>query len=450
MTDLNFTGTPTNDVINGSENGDIINGLSGDDQLFGAAGDDQLFGAEGSDLLVGDAGNDIVVGDAGNDRIVWNNGDGSDITLGGSGEDVNEINGAAEAGDRLVLKARGSIAQFNRTNLGRFQIDSGGVETVEVNALGGGDTLKVEDLSGTEIQQVLYSAGDGNDRLRGKEANVSFIADGGAGDDILAGGSQNDRIGGGDGNDKLMGEGGNDVLVGDGGSDEMNGGDGNDLMIWNNGDGSDLMKGDGGNDTGLINGAEAGDEFELRGQGKQAFFQRTNLGAFAINMRETETVEVNGLAGDDRLLVSALSQTEAQRVVFKGGDGNDELDASSSDTSIIGEGGMGDDTLLGGSADDILNGGAGNNRLAGGAGADTFIVGLSGFTVIDDFDFAQGDTIQLDSTMLADNGLGSTEDVRSALSYDNSSSALSYNGSQIAIIENLADKFDINSQLTIA
>jgi hypothetical protein len=60
---------------------------------------------------------------------------------------------------------------------------------------------------------------------------------------------------------------------------------------------------------------------------------------------------------------------EVQRLVFLGGDGNDQFTNLTAVQSTA-EGGRGDDVLQGGSGNDILDGGEGNDTLRGGSGND--------------------------------------------------------------------------------
>ena len=87
------------------------------------------------------------------------------------------------------------------------------VEQFEINGLGGDDTLTVQDLTGTDVQQVIFNGADGNDSLDASLASVSLIADGGEGEDTLLGGSANDTLVGGNGNNIYTGGAGADVFV---------------------------------------------------------------------------------------------------------------------------------------------------------------------------------------------------------------------------------------------
>ena len=189
------------------------------------------------------------------------------------------------------------------------------------------------------------------------------------GDDVLPGGAQNDTITGADGND---------VLAGLDGNDDLNGGVGNDIIVWNNGDGSDLMDGGADTDVQVVNGALAdADEFRVdAGAGGAAVFQRVNLVPFALTMDAVETLDVRGLGGDDRFIVGNLGGTDLQQVAFRGGAGNDWLDASATATPLLAFGEDGNDILYGGTGDDFIDGGAGADTIVYGAGGgrDTVVV----------------------------------------------------------------------------
>nr|MDJ0593282.1 hypothetical protein [Pleurocapsa sp. MO_226.B13] len=190
--------------------------------------------------------------------------------------------------------------------LGPFTVDTDNVEQFEINGLGGDDTLTVQDLSGTDVQQVFFTGGAGSDILDASHTFVDVVAFGGEDDDTLTAGA------------------GNDELIGDTGDDYKIGGAGDDRFIWNNGDGSDINEGDDGYDIAEINGAaEAGDEFKLGANGDRALFERVNLGPFTIDADNVEEFEINGLGGDDTLTIRDLSGTDVSQVSFDGGDGDD-------------------------------------------------------------------------------------------------------------------------------
>jgi Ca2+-binding RTX toxin-like protein len=207
-----------------------------------------------------------------------------------------------------------------------------------------------------------------------------------SGDDILPGTADadtitglegNDVLAGLDGDDALNGGTGNDVHVGGRGSDTILGETENDTFIWNNGDGSDTMDGGADTDTQVVNGAPAaGDEFRVDASAESAVFQRVNLGPFSLTMDNVETLDVRGLGADDIFTVNDLRGTDLSLVIFRGGAGNDLLDAENTTTSLIAFGEDGDDTLGGGSGNDLINGGAGADTIIYHGGVDVVTIEL--------------------------------------------------------------------------
>jgi Ca2+-binding RTX toxin-like protein len=187
-----------------------------------------------------------------------------------------------------------------------------------------------------------YYNGTSGDDYKDYTGNQKLAAYGYGGNDFIWGNNGDDYIDGGAGNDTLRGWYGNDSIFGGAGNDSLYGEVGNDLLVG--GDGNDNLFGGLGNDR------------------------------------------LFGDAGNDNLY---------------GGDGNDYL---------VGE--FGNDTLFGGNGNDRLNGYGDtvNNdsqfdNLYGGNGADTFVLGGSGgayynetgdgYAVIKDFDWREGDKIEV-------------------------------------------------------
>jgi hypothetical protein len=129
-----------------------LHGNGGDDSLTGGLGAETFKGDGGDDVVVGGKGNDIAQLDGGNDTFVWNNGDGSDTIEGNGGNDTMVFNGAAGA-ENVTISANGSRLKFFRTQ-GNVTMDTNNVETVDFNAVGGADTVDVQDLSATDVRQV--------------------------------------------------------------------------------------------------------------------------------------------------------------------------------------------------------------------------------------------------------------------------------------------------------
>ena len=129
-----------------------IAGNNGDDTLLGGSGAETFFGGRGDDLVDGNGGVDTAFLGKGDDVFVWDPGDASDVVEGEQGSDTMVFNGAG--GDELLTaKANGSRVLFTR-NLGNIVMDLDGIETIDVRALGGSDTITVDDVRGTDLERV--------------------------------------------------------------------------------------------------------------------------------------------------------------------------------------------------------------------------------------------------------------------------------------------------------
>ena len=282
----------------------VVNGLGGNDTLSGGAlvglidlsldggaGDDALNGGNGNDSLTGGIGNDTVDGNqgidvglmgTGNDTFIWDPGDGSDVVEGGADQDTLRFNGSAAA-EVFTMSANGSRLAFAR-NIGNIAIDVDDVETVTVNALGGVDSVTVNDLSATDVGSVDVDLGVGGVgdtavdsvtvnatnnanavRISGasggvtvlspylvvgivdaEPANDTLTVNASTGADVvsastLASTSVVLTLNGNTGDDVLRGSQGGDTINGDSGNDHISAGDGNDVI-------------DGGADTDTIDG----------------------------------------------------------------------------------------------------------------------------------------------------------------------------------------------------
>ena len=258
--------------------------------LNGGDGDDTLYGGAGNDTVSGGRGNDVAHLGAGNDSFSWNPGEGSDTVEGDAGTDSLLFNGS-NASEKMDLSADGDHMRLFR-DVANITMDLHQVEQVNVNTLGGSDTITVNDLSGSGVDQVHLdlagtlggSTGDGNtdvinllgtsgsDHIKLSMHDGALVIDGlsaqvvvghfEAGDQVhlfgLGGDDVIDASGlgadgpalffdGGQGNDILLGGGGNDTLLGGDGDDVLQGAAGEDLL--DGGNGEDILIGGAGNDT---------------------------------------------------------------------------------------------------------------------------------------------------------------------------------------------------------
>ena len=338
-----------------------VDGGAGNDTITGGDGNDTLIGGDGNDTIIGGRGNDTAFLGAGNDTFVWNPGDGSDVVEGQGGVDTLQFNGS-NVNENINLSANGSRLRLGR-DVGNVTMDVNGVEQVNVVALGGADTLTVNDLSGTGVTNVNLDlagtpgsgTGDGQadtvivngtahaDAVQITGSGTSYTVAGlpalvavqgseGANDQLVVnalggndsvtaaglpatvvgltvdGGTGNDTITGGDGNDMLIGGDGNDTIIGGRGNDVAFLGAGNDTFTWNPGDGSDTVEGQAGTDTLQFNGSNANENIDLSANGSRLRLVR-DVGNVTMDVNGVEQVNVAALGGADTLTVNDLSGT---------------------------------------------------------------------------------------------------------------------------------------------
>lgn len=369
-------GTTETLVLNANGGDDTITAGTGLSALIkltldGGAGNDTINGGDGADILIGGDGNDFIDGNrgadtaflgAGDDTFRWDPGDGSDIVEGQDGTDTLLFNGA-NIGESFDASANGGRARFTR-DVGNIVMDIDGVETIDVNALGGADKVTVNDLTGTDVKMVAIdlagtlggttgdagadtvtvngtSGGDTIDILGAgtslsvaglpavvnitniEGANDQLIVNGLGGDDTISaatlaagvtiltidGGAGNDTINGSNGVDILIGGDGNDVIDGNRGNDQASLGAGDDTFIWDPGDGSDTIDGQDGADVLDFNGANVAESIDISANGDHARFFR-DVAAITMDLDNVETIHFDALGGADTIVVGDLSGTD--------------------------------------------------------------------------------------------------------------------------------------------
>lgn len=198
-----FVGTEDRDVITPTtiSPGVVITPAGAD-----LTGDDRIRSLAGNDRVEGDSGNDVALLGDGNDRVIWNPGDGDDTAIGGSGTDTLEFNGSDDAELMTITMLDNGGFRFFR-DLGDITVDTRRVERVEVNALGGNDTIdgSAQTRSNVELEidggagRDSLTGGAGDDSLTGEKGRDTFIFQPGTGDDRVLdftddNGAQDDRI----------------------------------------------------------------------------------------------------------------------------------------------------------------------------------------------------------------------------------------------------------------
>ena len=415
----------------------MIDAGDGNDTVLGGIGAENLLGGEGNDTLDGNGGNDRALLGAGDDTFVWDPGDGSDVVEGEAGADTMRFNGANVA-EQVELSANGNRLRFFRTQA-NITMDTAGVERVDFNALGGIDTVTVNDLAGTDVSSLnvdLAAAAGGGDSasdrvvVNGAAANDAIAVSGNAsgvavsglrasvaiqhhepGDELvvaglggndaisastlaaqaialtLDGGAGDDTIAGGQGIETLVGADGNDTLDGNAGNDRALLGAGDDTFVWDPGDGSDVVEGEAGADTMRFNGANVAEQVELSANGNRLRFFRTQAN-ITMDTAGVERVDFNALGGADLVTVNDLTGT----------------DVGSVNVDLAGTlGGAGGDAAV---DKVVVNGTAGNDTIAvRGDASGVDVAGLRAAVAI---------RHQEPSDVLAVNGLGGDDDISAA------------------------------------
>jgi Ca2+-binding RTX toxin-like protein len=332
-----------------------LDGGAGNDTLVGGSGAERFLGGPGNDVVRGGRGNDLAFLGDGDDTFVWNPGDASDVVEGEGGRDTLGFNGA-NIGEHIEVSANGPRVRFSR-DVASITMDLAGVEVVDFNALGGSDTVTVNDLSGTDVTDentdlaavAGTGAGDGaadNVVVNGTAADDTFAVSGTSGEADVTGGSTAVHVFG--------GEPALDTLT-------VAGLAGNDAMSVDPEAGKAIgVVADGGvdNDTVTTNGTRQADTIGIAPNGSLVNVFNADGGVYSAS---AENLHINGLGGADAITASNGLATLTQ-LTIDGGRGNDTL-----------RGGDGADVLIGGPGRDLVIGGRGNDVAFMGDGADTFV-----------------------------------------------------------------------------
>ena len=303
-----------------------LDGGDGNDTILGEAGPERLLGGAGNDFVDGNQGTDTVNLGDGADVFQWDPGDAGDTVIGGPGADRLAFNGSnAPENYDFSAVAAGHVRLFR--DVGNVVMDLDDMETVDLRVFGSVDTIRVGNLTGTDVTEVRtdLAASLGGDDAEidsiivapgltiGQDAQSPTVDGLGAKVRVLNG-SPTDRI-------HITGTAAADVVkvAGTTGADTVNViADGTDVAVY---------------------GATA---------------------AMQLRLTTVELLDVDLGAGDDTSTVTG-NVAALVAVDVDGGDGNDTL-----------LGGNGADTLAGGAGDDFIDGNQGLDTLLGGDGADGF------------------------------------------------------------------------------
>ena len=221
--------------------------------------------------------------------------------------------------ENVRISANGNRVGIFRTGIaGTVRMDLNDVEQIDFNALGGADTIFVNDLSATDLttlnlnlktstgvgdgqaDAIIISGTNGDDRFQiasfdngsrvavattsfpfvnitGPEgANDRLVVNTLGGDDVVDAGSLAANaialtLNGGAGNDELLAGGGNDLVSGGAGNDMIFLETGDDTFVWNPGDGNDIVEGMAGRDTMIFNGDNSNENVAISNSGGVRF-----------------------------------------------------------------------------------------------------------------------------------------------------------------------------------
>jgi Ca2+-binding RTX toxin-like protein len=342
-----------------------VDGGTGDDQVLGSNGTDLLLGGDGNDFVDGQQGNDTALLGAGDDVFQWDPGDGNDTIEGQDGNDTMLFNGSA-IGELFDASANGARLRFTR-NIGNIVMDVNDVENVDLNALGGADSITVNDLTGTDVVKlngnlagvlggtagdgqadtVVVNGTNGSDivdivgagtsvSVVGLPAQVNIANSEGANDALVVNTLGGDdgatattlpagviklTIDAGTGQDSLLGSQGADVLRGGDGNDFVSAGRGDDLALqgagddvfqWAPGDGSDTLEGQDGFDTMLFFGSNVAESVDVAANGGRVRFTR-NIANVTMDLDDVESIDFRALGGADTVNVGDLTGTDVTK-----------------------------------------------------------------------------------------------------------------------------------------
>jgi Ca2+-binding RTX toxin-like protein len=195
--------------------------------------------------------------------------------------------------------------------------DLTGIVAIDVDAAGGDDTVRIDDVNGafTATTPTVIEGGNGNDTLFGGSGAETFFGGNGA-----------------------------DLVDGNGGADTAFLGRGDDTFVWDPGDASDVVEGEAGTDTMIFNGSGGNETMAVNGFFGRVSFTR-DPGTIAMDLNGVEAIDVRALAGTDSVTVNNVSGTDLRLV-------NVDLAAALGGTAADGQadtvqvnGTKGDDTI---------------------------------------------------------------------------------------------------------
>jgi len=337
---VNLHGADGNDKLDASKVGAgrlylLLHGDDGNDTVIGSVNSDALDGGTGNDTIIGGRGNDNVVLGSGNDLFLWNAFDGFDTINGGGDFDTARFT-LSNASEAFGL----SSSQFYE------------VERVEIRALGGGDSISVNKMTGVAAVAIDLAATAGGKTADTKTDSVwlggdttannfvvttagskifvsgldtelsidhagktdALFISGGGGNDLidasaLAAGKMILDLNGESGDDTVIGSAGNDTVRDSFGDDVVSLLGGNDVIDWRS-SGDELIDGGAGFDRLLLDGSDG--PLDIGNFLGHTLLSRSD--GSSITMDGVERIEVGGYFGVPSLTIRDLTGLGVQQV----------------------------------------------------------------------------------------------------------------------------------------
>lgn len=370
----------------------LFAGTAGDDHITGTVGVETISGGAGNDTLIGGTG-DTLAGGVGTDKIVGSN----SIVMFGRGDGSDTVSGSEN-----VVKFRPGITATDLSFKQIEELSTSRNSALEISIFGTTDKLTLsrffyyegQPFATRAVMELQFADGSVLDR----DAIVTKLFAGTAGDDTIFGSMGDDAVSGGAGNDFLDGWlGGNDVLMGNDGNDALIGRGGNDTLIG--GLGNDHLHGDVGDDVFVFNAGDGNDvispsDYDDRPDRMDVLSFGTGITPDDLVLRQVLTGQGNPFIGlplayqfvvgfqnasDSVTIVDMMTYADDPARVplqyFRFADGT--VWNSEEIRSRLLSGTSGDDFLSGTYMSDTISGGAGNDTLNGyGLNPDTLLGGL--------------------------------------------------------------------------
>jgi Ca2+-binding RTX toxin-like protein len=312
----------------------VIDGGAGDDTLIGGSGNDVIIGGNGDDFVDAKRGNDVVLLGAGDDVAVWHPGDGSDVVEGQQGNDTLDFR-CANVSENIDISPNGDRVRLFR-DVGNVTMDLNGVEQVDLSTLGGSDVVTVNDLTGTDLVRVNVDLEGTPDGGMGDGQADSIVLNGSASREVVSIGVAKGILEVGGLFATVRVEHGEPAL------DRVS------YVVL-------------GPDEVHVLGTKKADTIALSPVGGAV---RASVDSFptAVDVSGGGTLVVFGLGGADTISGASGLAALGTSLVIDGGSGDDVI-----------TGGDGADVLIGGRGNDIVRGGRGNDVLLLGSGSDTAV-----------------------------------------------------------------------------